>query len=215
MDKLSAERRSANMREIRSKNTAPELLLRRMLHRLGYRFRLHRKDLPGKPDLVFPSRRKAIFVHGCFWHQHPACREGRVRPATTYQRGELPRSSYSCEAAAALPRRGASPMTLRTRTPPWSATVTTSPHLTSRPGAATRTPLTRTCPTMASDAAALRVRTIRAFHSHRSIRCRSGDTTQSPQRRSLAFASSWALRAASLANGEFGSICFSRSRTGA
>jgi hypothetical protein len=146
----------------------------------------------------------------------PCCSPGgQGGPATAYQRGELARSSYSCEAAAVLPRRGASPMTLRTRTPPWSATVTTSPHLTSRPGAATRTPLTRTCPTMASDAAALRVRTIRAFHSHRSIRCRSGDTTRSPQRRSLAFASSWALRAASLANGEFGSICFSRSRSGA
>jgi len=81
MDKLSAERRSANMRQIRSKNTTPELLLRRMLYRLGYRFRLHRKDLPGKPDLVFPSRRKAIFVHGCFWHQHPGCRYA-TRPAT-------------------------------------------------------------------------------------------------------------------------------------
>jgi hypothetical protein len=148
----------------------------------------------------------------------PPALAGRVGwgpPATTYQRGELPRSSYSCEAAAALPRRGASPITLRTRTPPWRATVTTSPHLTSRPGAATRTPLTRTCPTMASDAAALRVRTIRAFHSHRSIRCRSADTIEPLQRRSLAFASSWALRAASLANGEFGSICFSRSRSGA
>jgi DNA mismatch endonuclease (patch repair protein) len=78
MDKLSAEQRSANMRQIRSKNTTPELLLRRMLHRLGYRFRLHRKDLPGKPDLVFSSRGKAIFVHGCFWHQHRACGEGRV-----------------------------------------------------------------------------------------------------------------------------------------
>lgn len=78
MDKLSAERRSANMRQIRSENTAPELLLRRMLHHLGYRFRLHRKDLPGKPDLVFPSRGKVIFVHGCFWHQHSGCKEGRV-----------------------------------------------------------------------------------------------------------------------------------------
>jgi DNA mismatch endonuclease (patch repair protein) len=78
MDKLSSERRSANMRQIRSENTAPELLLRKMLHRLGYRFRVHRKDLPGKPDLVFPSRRKVIFVHGCFWHQHSGCREGRV-----------------------------------------------------------------------------------------------------------------------------------------
>jgi DNA mismatch endonuclease, patch repair protein len=78
MDKLSAERRSANMRQIRSKDTKPEVLLRRLLHAQGYRFRLHRKDLPGKPDLVFPSRKKAIFVHGCFWHQHPGCREGRV-----------------------------------------------------------------------------------------------------------------------------------------
>jgi DNA mismatch endonuclease (patch repair protein) len=78
MDKISQERRSANMRRIRSKNTSPELAIRSLVHRLGYRFRLHRKDLPGKPDLVFPSRRKVIFVHGCFWHQHPGCREGRV-----------------------------------------------------------------------------------------------------------------------------------------
>jgi DNA mismatch endonuclease (patch repair protein) len=78
MDKLTAERRSANMSRIRSKDTAPELLLRQLLHRCGYRFRLHRKGLPGKPDLAFPARRKVIFVHGCFWHQHPGCREGRV-----------------------------------------------------------------------------------------------------------------------------------------
>ena len=78
MDKLSPERRSANMRQIRSKNTVPETVLRSLIHRLGYRFRLHRKDLPGKPDLVFSSRRKAIFVHGCFWHQHSRCREGRL-----------------------------------------------------------------------------------------------------------------------------------------
>jgi DNA mismatch endonuclease (patch repair protein) len=78
MDKLTAEGRSDNMRQIRSKDTAPEILLRRMLHREGYRFRLHRKDLPGNPDLVFPGRRKVIFVHGCFWHQHHGCREGRV-----------------------------------------------------------------------------------------------------------------------------------------
>jgi DNA mismatch endonuclease (patch repair protein) len=66
------------MREIRSKNTAPEMLLRSLVHGLGYRFRLHRKDLPGKPDLVFSGRRKAIFLHGCFWHQHSECREGRL-----------------------------------------------------------------------------------------------------------------------------------------
>jgi DNA mismatch endonuclease (patch repair protein) len=77
-DKISAERRSANMRRIRSKDTSPEIALRSLIHRLGYRFRLHHKDLPGKPDLVFPSRRKVVFVHGCFWHQHPECREGKV-----------------------------------------------------------------------------------------------------------------------------------------
>jgi DNA mismatch endonuclease (patch repair protein) len=78
MDKLDAQRRSKNMRQIRSKNTKPEVLLRSLLHKAGYRFRLHRKDLPGKPDIVFPGRRKVIFVHGCFWHQHPGCREGRL-----------------------------------------------------------------------------------------------------------------------------------------
>jgi DNA mismatch endonuclease (patch repair protein) len=78
VDKLSPERRSANMRQIRSKNTVPEILLRRLVYGLGYRFRLHRKDLPGKPDLVFSSRRKVIFLHGCFWHQHSECREGRM-----------------------------------------------------------------------------------------------------------------------------------------
>lgn len=78
MDNLTAERRSANMRRIRSEDTNPELALRRLIYRLGYRFRLHRKDLPGRPDVVFPGRRKVIFVHGCFWHQHPGCREGRI-----------------------------------------------------------------------------------------------------------------------------------------
>ena len=62
--------RSANMRAIRSTGMKPELSVRSLVHRLGYRFRLHRKDLPGKPDLVFASRRKVIFVHGCFWHCH-------------------------------------------------------------------------------------------------------------------------------------------------
>jgi DNA mismatch endonuclease (patch repair protein) len=62
--------RSANMRAIRSKDMQPELNVRSLAHKLGYRFRLHRKDLPGKPDLVFPARRKVIFVHGCFWHAH-------------------------------------------------------------------------------------------------------------------------------------------------
>lgn len=78
MDKLTAERRSSNMRCIRSTDTNPELILRRLIHGLGYRFRLHRKDLPGRPDIVFPGLREVIFMHGCFWHQHSGCREGRI-----------------------------------------------------------------------------------------------------------------------------------------
>ena len=58
------------MRAVRSKDTAPERLIRSMLHRLGYRFRLHRRDLPGTPDIIFPARRSVVFVHGCFWHGH-------------------------------------------------------------------------------------------------------------------------------------------------
>ena len=63
--------RSRQMALVRGKDTKPELVVRRLAHALGYRFRLHRKDLPGKPDLVFPSRRAVVFVHGCFWHRHP------------------------------------------------------------------------------------------------------------------------------------------------
>ncbi len=72
--------RSANMRAIRSKNTEPELAVRSLAHRLGYRFRLHRRNLPGTPDLVFVSRRKVIFVHGCFWHGHQ-CKRARIPTA--------------------------------------------------------------------------------------------------------------------------------------
>ena len=80
MDKISKESRSENMRRIRSKDTKPEMEVRRLVHGLGYRYRLHKKDLPGKPDLVFRSKRKVIFVHGCFWHQHPApaCVDSRL-----------------------------------------------------------------------------------------------------------------------------------------
>lgn len=77
VDKISPSRRSANMRAIRSSDTKPELLVRRLVHHCGYRFRLHRKDLPGKPDLVFPGRKAVIFVHGCFWHVH-GCPSVRV-----------------------------------------------------------------------------------------------------------------------------------------
>lgn len=66
------------MRSIKSKGMKPELKVRKLVYSLGYRYRLHPGDLPGKPDLAFIGRRKAIFVHGCFWHQHSTCREGRM-----------------------------------------------------------------------------------------------------------------------------------------
>lgn len=65
--------RSSLMARVKGKNTKPELLVRKELHRLGYRFRLHRRDLPGRPDIVLPKYKTAIFVHGCFWHRHPGC----------------------------------------------------------------------------------------------------------------------------------------------
>jgi DNA mismatch endonuclease (patch repair protein) len=81
VDTISAERRSWNMSRIAGSNTKPELLLRSGLHRAGYRFRLHAKDLPGKPDIVLRKYRTAIFVHGCFWHRHPGCRNATL-PST-------------------------------------------------------------------------------------------------------------------------------------
>lgn len=80
-DVFDSEKRSAVMRAVKSKDTAPELKVRRAAHALGLRFRLGRSDLPGKPDLVFPGRRVALFVHGCFWHGH-ACPRGARMPAT-------------------------------------------------------------------------------------------------------------------------------------
>ena len=73
MDNLSKEQRSVNMSRIRSKNTKPEIKFRKKLHSLGYRYSLHKKDLPGKPDLYLKKHNLAIFIHGCFWHQH-GCR---------------------------------------------------------------------------------------------------------------------------------------------
>lgn len=76
-----SELRSRTMRAVRGHNTTPELLVRRLLHGMGYRYRLHRSDLPGKPDIVFSSRNKVIFVHGCFWHGHD-CKRGDRMPTT-------------------------------------------------------------------------------------------------------------------------------------
>jgi len=74
----TSELRSRTMRAVKSRNTVPELFVRSLAHRMGYRFRLHRDNLPGKPDLVFPKFHKAIFVHGCFWHGHGCVRGARV-----------------------------------------------------------------------------------------------------------------------------------------
>lgn len=80
-DVLTPEQRHRNMANIRSRHTGPEIKVRSIVHRLGYRYRLHVKDLPGKPDLVFPSRSRVIYVHGCFWHLHD-CKYGRATPKT-------------------------------------------------------------------------------------------------------------------------------------
>lgn len=80
MDSISQEKRSALMRSVRQKNTKPEVVVRKFLHRAGYRFRLHRKDLAGNPDIVLTKYRTAVFVNGCFWHGH-SCPRGK-RPAT-------------------------------------------------------------------------------------------------------------------------------------
>lgn len=76
-DRVSKQTRSAIMTSVKSKNTWPEMIVRKILHGMGYRYRLHRKDLPGSPDIVFPGKLKTIFVHGCFWHGHD-CRWGNL-----------------------------------------------------------------------------------------------------------------------------------------
>lgn len=74
MDRITRKKRSWNMSRIKSKDTKPELIVRSKLHRMGYRFRVNRKDLPGKPDIVLPKYKAVIFVHGCFWHRHQDCK---------------------------------------------------------------------------------------------------------------------------------------------
>lgn len=92
-DVLDARR--VTMRANKAKDTKPEVAVRRLLHAMGYRFRLHRRGLPGTPDIVLPSRRKAIQVHGCFWHQHEGCRHGRA--PTTRQDYWLPKLARNKE----------------------------------------------------------------------------------------------------------------------
>ena len=78
MDTVTPDVRSRIMASIRGKDTAPEMAVRRRAHAMGFRFRLHRRDLPGSPDLVFPRLRLCLFVHGCFWHRHAGCRAATI-----------------------------------------------------------------------------------------------------------------------------------------
>ena len=137
-DVHTPEQRSRNMAAVRSRNTKPELRVRSVLHAMGFRYRLHRSDLPGKPDLVLPRYNTVVFVHGCFWHCH-TCRYGRPKPATNAQfwedkrRGNVLRDKRNRQA---LRRAGWSILTvwecetrdpekLRERLTKWAATVGT------------------------------------------------------------------------------------------
>ena len=80
MDKHTPEQRHRNMAAVKGKNTKPEIAIRKLLHAQGYRFRLHRKDLPGTPDIVLPKYKIAIFINGCFWHQHENCKHALATP---------------------------------------------------------------------------------------------------------------------------------------
>lgn len=113
-DVFDAEKRSAVMRAVKSRNTTPELAVRRAAHSLGLRFRLRRDDLPGKPDLVFPARRIALFVHGCFWHGHDCPRGTRI-PQTNraYWQAKIAHNmARDSASAAALKNLGWTPRTL-------------------------------------------------------------------------------------------------------
>lgn len=79
-DKFTQDERSKIMAKVRSTDTTPEIIVRKLLHSLGYRFRLYRTDLPGKPDIVLPKYKTVIFVNGCFWHGCPTCRHAKIRP---------------------------------------------------------------------------------------------------------------------------------------
>ena len=94
MEEVKTDRdRSRIMRAVKSKDTTPEIAVRRLVHSLGYRYRLHRRELPGKPDLVFAPRKKVIFVHGCFWHGHDCKRGARIpKSNTNYWRQKISRN---------------------------------------------------------------------------------------------------------------------------
>lgn len=113
-DKFSPEKRSEIMSRVRSRNTEPERAVRSALHRRGYRFRIHSRKLPGSPDIVLPKYKTAIFVHGCFWHQHPNCRKATI-PQTNAEKWKIKLSQNVLrdeKALSALSELGWFPMVL-------------------------------------------------------------------------------------------------------
>jgi len=113
MDRLTAEERSRLMSRIRGKDTKPEMAVRRLVHGMGFRYRLHRRDLPGSPDLVLPRHRKVILVHGCFWHSHTSCRAGRVPASNTGYWVPKLRRNVERDAASQEALRLAGPVTAK------------------------------------------------------------------------------------------------------
>lgn len=118
----------ARMRRIRKTDTKPEMIVRRLVHSMGYRYRLHRRDLPGTPDLVFPSRKKVIQVHGCFWHQHERCRLANAPKKRTHYWGPKLRRNVERDAKneADLRRLGWEQLTV------WECETATVEQLTLR-----------------------------------------------------------------------------------
>jgi DNA mismatch endonuclease, patch repair protein len=106
MDRISPERRSLNMRAIRGKDTTPELRVRKCAFAMGYRFRIHVQQLPGRPDLVFPSRRKVVFVNGCYWHGHGCARSFRSKTNVAFWSAKIARNGERDAAAISRLRVG-------------------------------------------------------------------------------------------------------------
>ncbi|MGZ8363176.1 MAG: very short patch repair endonuclease [Caulobacteraceae bacterium] len=135
-DVFTPEKRSDVMRRVKSRGTSPELKVRRMLWALGARYRLHRKDLPGSPDIVLPARKLAIFVHGCFWHGHDCARGARIpKQNRDYWTGKVARNRARDEGAQmALETLGWRVVTV------WECDLKNDAALEARLSAALRTP---------------------------------------------------------------------------
>jgi len=130
-DVFSPEKRSSVMRQVKAKGTAPELAVRRLLTAMGLRYRLHRKDLPGAPDIVLPGRKTAIFVHGCFWHGHDCARGARIpKQNRDYWTQKIGRNRARDERAQAeLAAKGWTPLII------WECELKNEPAMKARRGA--------------------------------------------------------------------------------